>query len=105
MASSIFEQLKVDATQKAKLKDVEKKQMEISEENEKQLTQYEQTLANMLDGKQDVDVKNLSALEKGIERGKQFQTEISDLARSLTMEFDELGQFFGDLQQYKGAEV
>ena len=103
MAQTIFERLKVDKTQEGKLAELDRKRMTIEESDRRNLNEYKQTLDKMLDGKQNVDVKELSKLDAGIQHGRQYTGEISDLAESLTREFSDLGQFFGDLNQYKGV--
>ena len=103
--SSLFEQLQVDSSQKQKLEDIDKKQLEIKQSDRQAISDYESTLQQMLEGKQDVKVETLSKLDAGIQRGKKFKVEISDLAESLTRELQDLGQFFGDMRQYKGVEV
>ena len=89
---SIFASLKLDAKQEEKVKQMDKMQMELELEDDKQLSEYEQNVENILEGKQDVDIEHLSKLDQGIERGKQFKAEITDLTESLTREFQELGQ-------------
>jgi len=101
-SKSIFEQLKVDNAQKQKLETLDKKQMELSQKDKEALNDYEANLQQMLNGKQEVKVDSLTKLDSGIERGRKFKGEISDLASSLTMELQDLGQFFGDMNQYKG---
>ena len=101
--SSVFEALKLDVKQKKELERVEKRQMELEDVNREGLDTYEGDLDKILKGKQDADVSQLSRLDQGIERGRQFKGEITDLAQSLTDELNELGQFFGDMAHYKGA--
>jgi hypothetical protein len=99
---NILDQLKVSDDQKQKLNDIERKRAKLAEDDAKNLTEYERTLDQMISGKTDVQVSQLSKLDEGIERGRKFKGEISDLAISLTTELNELGQFFGDINQYKG---
>ncbi|VVB78988.1 Uncharacterised protein [uncultured archaeon] len=100
----IFEQLEIDSGQKQKLRELDKKQIEIEESDRQALSQYESTLQDMLSGNKAVDVKELSKLDQGIERGKKFKGEITDLAQSLYLELNDLGQFFGSTCQYQGLE-
>jgi len=97
--TGIFAELEEKATEK--LRNLDNKQAELSKENERGLTAYEQSVRNMLSGEK-VSVEELSKLDNGIRRGKEFEGEISELAESLTGELQELGQFFGDMTQYKG---
>jgi len=102
--TNIFENIGADAEKEKQFKDISSKQMKISEENKERLSEYEQGIKQVLDGNKAVNVEDLSKLDKGIERGKQFNKEISDLAESLTMELTGLGQFLGDMNQYMGFE-
>lgn len=102
---SILDQLMVTPEQQEKLQTLDKKRVALSEANRKDLTAYEQSLNQMLDGKSEVKVQSLSLLDAGIQRTNQYKGEISDLALSLTTELNGLGQLFGDLSQYKGLEA
>lgn len=102
-AKNIFEQLKVDAQQRQQLEKLDKKRMVLEEESKRDISDYKVTLDKMLSGEKQVDVKELSRLDAGIQRGEKYKVEISDLAESLTSELSDLGQLFGDLSQYKGA--
>ncbi len=99
---NVFEQLKVDADQQKKLDELDRKRVSLKEENEKTVDNYTTTVQNMLSGKQNVKLEELSKLDQGIQRGNKYKSEISDLSESLTRELNGLGQFFGDLSQYKG---
>ncbi|MBI5804100.1 hypothetical protein HY450_02560 [Candidatus Pacearchaeota archaeon] len=99
---TILDQLRLDKAQKERLKGLEQKRMELEIEDQNRLDRYQETIEGVITGKQDTDVRQLSELDKGIERGQQFKGEISQLAESLTTELNELGQFFGDLNQYTG---
>ena len=81
--------------------ELEKKRIRLEEDNKQNLSEYDQKVKQMLAGEK-VDVQELSKLDQGIERGNQYKQEINQLAESLTGELNELGQFFGDMAQYKG---
>ncbi len=104
MGMDVFEQLDIDSGKKKKFKELEKKRMQLEADDERVITDYEKGIEDMLEGRQQVDVEQLSKLNEGIERGKEFKGEITDLAYSLTLELSELGQFFGDASQYQGLE-
>jgi len=103
-ADDVFSGIQIDAEQRKQAKNIGKRQMELEEQNEKNLTDYEKSVKNIISGDKTVDVQELSKLDDGIQRGKEFKNEISDLTESLTKELTELGQFFGDLSQYRGIE-
>lgn len=100
---SLVEQMQSDLkARNQKIGDLDKKRIKLEEEDKQNLDQYESNLQRILSGKQEADVQALSKLDQGIERGKQYKGEISELAESLTTELNDLGQFFGNMSQYKG---
>ena len=97
-STNIFEKMRAD---KGITVELEKKRIRLEEDNKQNLSEYDQKVKQMLAGEK-VDVQELSKLDQGIERGNQYKQEINQLAESLTGELNELGQFFGDMAQYKG---
>jgi hypothetical protein len=110
MTTSILEQLRVDLKQQEKLTELDQKRVALEEEDKQRLAKYAEGLDKVLSGKQkdqgelQRDVAELTKLDAGIQKGNKYTGEISDLAESLTIELTDLGQFFGDLNQYKGVE-
>lgn len=102
--SSIFDKMELDAETKKKLENLDSKRMKISEENKKDLSEYQRTINEALKGNKAISMEDLSKLDKGIERGKEYNKEISDLAESLTIELTDMGQFLGDMSNYQGFE-
>jgi hypothetical protein len=103
-SSSVFEDISLEAEQKKKLQNLDSKRMKISEENKKDLSEYQKTINEALKGNKAINMEDLSKLDKGLERGKEYKKEISDLAESLTTELTDMGQFLGDMSNYQGFE-
>jgi hypothetical protein len=101
-SQGIFEKFKVDAKQKKELEKLEEHQMQLEKQTSEEMIEYERTVDKLLEGNKEVNLDDLSKLDAGIERGKAYKVEITDLAESLTNELEELGQFLGDMSQYDG---
>lgn len=99
-ATDVFEKLRVDQKQKEKLEEVDKKRMRLEEENTQLVDEYQKTTEKIIKG--EATVEDLSKLEVGIQRGKQCTSEIYEIAAGLATDYENLGQFVGNLQNYKG---
>ena len=106
MVKSMYQQLQsqLEDKQKEKLKKIEQNTVQFEQESQEELSSYRENLEKMLEGKEKVDIKELSKLDVGIERGKQYNLEVTELAESLTAELQDLGQVIGDMSQYQGVE-
>jgi hypothetical protein len=103
-SGGVFDQISIDNEQRKKLEDLDSKRMKISEENKKDLSQYDKSIREALKGNKAINMEDLSKLDKGIARGKEYNKEITDLAESLTTELTDMGQFLGDMSNYQGFE-
>lgn len=101
-STDILAGLELDVQEKQKVKKLEQERLQLEDENTKVISQYEKTVSDILEGKQDAKIEDLSKLDSGIERGRKFKREVSDLAENLTKELQDLGQFLGDMSTYKG---
>lgn len=101
MTNSIFADIQGVANQR--LKQLDARQAEVQALDRDALSKYDQTVRSMLDQQQEGDIQQqLSKLDKGIESGKKYKQEISELAENLTTELQGLGEYFQEMSLYKG---
>jgi len=106
MVESIYAQMQVqlEERQKKKLEKIETGTVKFEQESKQELDAYKNNLEQMLEGEKQVDVNELSKLDAGIQRGKQYNLEVTELAESLSLELQDLGQVIGDMSHYQGLE-
>lgn len=68
--------------------------------NQEGLKEYEAQVGNILDDNKKADLTKLSKIDQGIERGKIFKKEVSELSENLTEQLRSYGEFLGGLSDY-----
>jgi len=102
----IMQTMQEDLQKKKKLEELSQKRMQIAEEDKQALSEYEKSVRRTLDGKQtEVSAEAKTRIDQGIERKKLYKQEISDLTESITKDFQELGDTYLQMGQYKGIET
>ncbi len=102
----VFEQMKERLTgQKEKFEDMKKKAAKLEEDDQTEiLRQYRSKVEDLVSGKEGTSVKDLTVMDQGLVLAQESKLDLSQISEGLTLQFDELGQFYGSFLQYQGLE-